>query len=117
MSRLRQNDRQQAMGMVQAGMTHKAVADHFNVSRMTISRLMVRFQQTSRTNDRPRNGGPCVTSKHQERHLRLLHLRNRMITAEDTTRSNTWSSKRPNFGSDCSQKTKSGGKANPEAMQ
>ena len=26
--------------MVQAGMTHQAVADHFNVSRITIPRLM-----------------------------------------------------------------------------
>ena len=34
------NDREQAVGMVQAGMTHQAVADHFNVSRITISRLM-----------------------------------------------------------------------------
>jgi len=31
MPRLRQNDRERAMGMVQAGMTHQAVADHFNV--------------------------------------------------------------------------------------
>jgi transposase len=106
MPRLRQNDRQQAMGMVQAGMTHQAVADHLNVSRMTISRLMVGVRQASRTNDRPRNGRPCMTSKHQDRHLRLIHLRNRMITAEDTTRSKTWSSKRPNIGSNCSQKTK-----------
>jgi orotate phosphoribosyltransferase-like protein len=57
MPRLRQNDRQQAMGMVQAGMTHQAVTDHLNVSRMTISRLMVRVRQASRTNDRSRNGG------------------------------------------------------------
>jgi hypothetical protein len=33
--RLRQNDRERAVGMVQAGMTHQAVADHFNVSRIT----------------------------------------------------------------------------------
>jgi transposase len=56
MPRLRQNDRERALGMVQAGMTHQAVADHFNVSRMTISRLMIRLRQTGRTNDRPRNG-------------------------------------------------------------
>ena len=28
MPRLRQNDRERAVGMVQAGMTHQAVADH-----------------------------------------------------------------------------------------
>ena len=48
---LRQNDRERAVGMVQAGMTHQAVADHFNVSRITISRLMIRLRQTGRMND------------------------------------------------------------------
>ena len=40
------------MGMAQTGMTHQAAADHFNVSRITISRLMISLQQTDRTNDR-----------------------------------------------------------------
>ena len=65
-------------------MTHQAVADHFNVSRITISRLMIRLRQTGRTNDRPRNGRPRVTSKRQDIYLRLIHLRNCIITAEDT---------------------------------
>ena len=86
MPRLRQNDRERAVGMVQAGMTHQAVADHFNVSRITISRLTIRLRQTDRTNDRPRNGRSRVTSQRQDRHLRLIYLRNRTITAEDTAR-------------------------------
>jgi len=57
MPRLRQNDRERAVGMVQAGMTHQAVTDHFTVSRLTISKLMVRLRQTGRTNDRSRNAG------------------------------------------------------------
>jgi hypothetical protein len=32
--------------MVQAGMTHQVVADHVNVSRIIISRLMIRLRQT-----------------------------------------------------------------------
>ena len=71
--------------MVQAGMTHQAVADQFDVSRITISRLMIRLRQTGRTNDRTRNGRPRVTAR-QDRHLRLIDPRNRMITAEDTVR-------------------------------
>ena len=67
--------------MVQAEMTHQAVEDHFNVSRITISRLTIRLRQTGRTNDRPRNDRPHVTP-----FLRLIHLRNRMVTAEDTVR-------------------------------
>jgi hypothetical protein len=54
--RLRQNDHERAVGIVQAGMTHQAATDHFDVSRITISRLKVRLRQTCRTNDRPRNG-------------------------------------------------------------
>jgi len=47
---------------------------------------MIRLRQTGRSNDRLRRGRPCVTSQHQDRHLRLIHLRNRMITSEDTAR-------------------------------
>ena len=86
MPRLRQNDRERAVGFVQAGMTHQVITDHFNVSRITISMLMIRLRQKGRTNDRPRNGRPRETSQRQDRHLRLIHLRNCMITAEDTAR-------------------------------
>ena len=81
MPRLRQYDRERAVGI-----THQVVADHFNEPIITISRLLIRLRQTGRTNDRPRNGSPCVTSQHQDSHLRLIHLRNRMITDEDTAR-------------------------------
>jgi transposase len=86
MPRHRQNDHERAVGMVQAGMTRQAVADNFNVSRITISRLMIRLLQTGRTNDRPRNRRPRVMSQRQERHLRFIHLRNRMIMDEDIVR-------------------------------
>ena len=56
------------------------------MSRITIARLNIILRQTGRTNDRPRIGGPPVTSQRQDRHLRLIHLRNRMLTAEDTAR-------------------------------
>ena len=94
MPRLRQNDRERAVGM--AGMTHQAVADHFNVSRITISRLMIHLRQTGRTNDSPRNGRLRVTAQRQDIYLRLIHLRNRMITTEDTVR------RTPGLANDCS---------------
>ena len=68
--------REWAVGMVQAIMTHHAVADHFNVSIIIIVRLMIHLRQTGSTNDRLRNDRPCVTSQRQDRHLRLIHLRN-----------------------------------------
>jgi DNA-binding transcriptional regulator LsrR (DeoR family) len=86
MTRLLQYDRERAVIMIQAGMTHQAIADHFNVSRITISRLVIRLRQTNRTNDRPRNVRARVTSQRQNIHLRLFHLQNRMITTEDTDR-------------------------------
>jgi transposase len=71
--------------MVQAGMTEQAVADNLNVSEITISRYMIRLRQTGRTNDTPRNGRPRVTSQRKDIHLRLIHLRNRMITGRTRT--------------------------------
>ena len=68
MPRLRQNDRERAVFMVQAGMTYQVVADKFNVSRITISRLMIRLRQTGKTKDRPRSDRPRVTSQRQDRH-------------------------------------------------
>jgi hypothetical protein len=76
MPRLRQNDRERAVGMVQTGMTHQAVADHFNVSTMTISRLMIRLRQTGRTNDRPRSR---VWRHNVYRNLRLIHLSSKLF--------------------------------------
>ena len=47
---------------------------------------MIRLRQAGRTNDRPHNNRPRVTSQRQDIHLRLIHIRNCMITAEDTVR-------------------------------
>jgi hypothetical protein len=55
-------------------------ADYLNVSRITMSRLIIRFRQTDRTNDRPCSGKSRVTSQREDRHLRLIHLQNRIIT-------------------------------------
>jgi transposase len=41
MPQLRQNEREQAVGMLLAGMAQTQIANHFNVSRMTIYRLMI----------------------------------------------------------------------------
>ena len=37
MPRLRQNDRERTVGMVQTGISHQTVADHFKVFRITNS--------------------------------------------------------------------------------
>jgi transposase len=86
MPRLRQNEREQAVGMLLAGMTQTQIANHFNVSRMTIYRLMVRLRDTGNTSDRPRSGRPRVTTLRQDRYIRFIHLRNRFVTAVHTAR-------------------------------
>ena len=56
MPRLRQHERDRAVGMVQAGMRQIEVANHFGCSKLTITRLMSRLRQTGSTSDRSRSG-------------------------------------------------------------
>ena len=86
MPRLRQNEREQAVGMLLAGMAQTQIANHFNVSRMTIYRLMIRLRDTGNTSDRQRSGRPRVTTLRQDRHIRFIHLRNHFVTAVHTAR-------------------------------
>ena len=85
MPRLLQNERKRAVGMFQAGMTQTEIANHFNCSRMTIYRLLVRVRATG-TSDRRRSGRPRETTSRQDRHVTLIHLHNRFVTAVDTAR-------------------------------
>ena len=71
--------------MFQAGLTQTEIANHFNCSRMTIYRLLVRVRETG-TSDRRRSGRPRETTLRQDRHVTLIHLHNRFATAVDTAR-------------------------------
>jgi hypothetical protein len=62
MPRVRQNENEQAVGMLLAGMAQTQITNHFNVPRMTIYRLMIRLRDTGNTSDRPRSGRPSVTT-------------------------------------------------------
>jgi transposase-like protein len=62
MPRLSQNEKEQAVRMLVAGMTQTQFANHFNLSRMTIYRLMIRLRDTGNTLDRPRSGRPRVAT-------------------------------------------------------
>ncbi|VDI34416.1 Hypothetical predicted protein [Mytilus galloprovincialis] len=62
MPRLRQNERERAIGMLAVGITQVQVAYHFNVSRMTIVRLKTRLRDTGTTHDRSRSGRPSETT-------------------------------------------------------
>ena len=61
------------------------VANHFGVNVSTIERLARRLREIGHLADRPRSGRPRVTSRRQNRTIRLAHLRNRHLTATETT--------------------------------
>ena len=84
MPRLRAEERERAIGMLQTGSSIREVATAFGCHRMTIVRLQRRLQQTGTTRDRPRSGRPRVTTAQEDRYLRQLHLRNRFQTSTAT---------------------------------
>ena len=74
------------MGRLEAGQSVSAVARTLGCSRQTIHNLRTRVQQTGAVADRPRPGHPLVTSRREDRQIRLRHLRNRFETAASTSR-------------------------------
>ena len=86
MPHLRQHERDRAVGMVQAGMHQIGVANHFGCSKLTITKLMSRLRQTGSTSDRSCSGRPRETTLRQDRHIRLIHLRDQFVPATVTAR-------------------------------
>ncbi|VDH89894.1 Hypothetical predicted protein, partial [Mytilus galloprovincialis] len=86
MPRLRQHERDRAVGMVQANMRHIDVANNFGVSKLTITGSMSRLRQTGSSNDRRRSGRPRETTLRQDRRIRFTHLRNRFFTSYNSAR-------------------------------
>jgi hypothetical protein len=87
MPRLTENQRLRAIGMLPAGFAQNIVARHFGVHRNTIQSLLRRFWQSGNTRDRQRSGRQRVTSRQQDNHIRLVHLRDRFQTSSLTARS------------------------------
>ena len=86
MPRISENQRNQAIGMLQAGAMVNDVAQHFGCSRQTIHNLNTRFVITSSVRDRPHPGQRRVTSQQDDRYITLTHLRNRVLPATATAR-------------------------------
>jgi transposase len=87
MPRLDENQRLRAIGILQAGLAQNVVARHFGSHRNTILSLWRRFRQYGSTRNHRRSGRPRVTSRRQDNHTRLVHLRNRFQTSNLTARS------------------------------
>ena len=86
MPRLNNDERNQAIGMLNAGMSAIVVSRHFGCTRKTIERLQRRFRVTGNVVDRSRSGRQRVTTAADDRYFVLQHLRNRRLTAAATGR-------------------------------
>ena len=84
MVRLTDVQRGRAIALLMQGQRQQQVTNHFGVNVSTIERLVRRLRETGHLADRPRSGRPRVTSRRQDRTIRLAHLRNRHLTATET---------------------------------
>ena len=83
---LSQLDRGRAIALSLQGLSQRDIAQQFGVHESTILRLVQRLRATGRLTDHPRSRRPCVMTQRQDRHTRLVHLRNRVRTATETAR-------------------------------
>ena len=80
------DERNQAIGILNAGKSATVVLRHFGCTRKTIKRLRRRFRVIGNVADRPRSGRARVTTAADDCYTVLQHLRNRRLTAEATGR-------------------------------
>ena len=76
----------QAIGMLRAGISNRYVARQLNCDHSTISRLLMRYQLSGTTKDRPRPGQPRATTPRQDIFIRQRHLRERFLTSSSAAR-------------------------------
>ena len=69
MPRLNEENRNRAIGRLEAGESQSSVARRLNVRQSTISRLWHRYTQHNSTRDCPRSGRPRVTTPAQDRYI------------------------------------------------
>ena len=84
MVRLTDVQRGRAVALLMQGQRQQQVANYFGVNVSTIERLVRRLRETGHLADRPRSGCPRVTSRRQDRTIRLAHLQNRHLIATKT---------------------------------
>ena len=82
MVRLTDVQRGRAIALLMQGQRQQQVANHFGVNVSTFERLVRRLRETGHLADRPRSGRPRVTSRRQDRTIRLAHLRNHLTATE-----------------------------------
>ena len=84
MPRLINDERNYAIGRLNAGMSATVVSRHFGCTQKTFGRLRRRFHVTGNVADRPRSGGSRVTTAADDHCIVFQHLRNKRLTAAAT---------------------------------
>ena len=74
------DQRERAIGMLNAGSSVRDVARHFGYHERTIHRLKTKFNQTGSVSDRPRSGRPRKTTGRQDRYIVTSSRRNRFMS-------------------------------------
>ena len=67
--RLKNDERNQAIGMFNAGISATVIWRHFGCTRKTIEHLRRRFRFTENVADHPRTGRPRVTTASDDRYI------------------------------------------------
>jgi len=109
MPRLSQGQRHHALGLAEGGVPITQIAQRMGCTRRTIQRLIERQQETGSVDDRPRPGRERVTTPGQDRHIRLMHLRDRFRTAAQTARETQGVNHRPVSSSTVERRLRSSG--------
>ena len=86
MPRLNNDERNQAIGILNAGMSATVVSRHFGCTRKTIEGLRRRLRVAGNLADRPRSDRSRVTTSTDDCYIVLQHLRDRRLTAAATRR-------------------------------
>ena len=86
MPKLNNDEQNQAIGMLNAGMSATVVSRHFGCTRKPIEHLWRRFCVTGNVANHPLSDRPRVTTAADDRYIVLKHFRNRRLTAAATGR-------------------------------
>ena len=81
-----EQQRNQIIGMLRAGVGYRHVARQLNCDHSTIPRPLMRYQLSDTTKDRPRPGQPRITTPRQDIFSRQRYLRGRFQTSSSTAR-------------------------------
>ena len=98
------DQRNQAIGMLSAGVSQRHVARVMNCNQSTISDRWNRYQKQGQARDRPRSECPHVTTAHQDRCTRLTHARDRFLPAAEAARHTVGTHNRPINGNTVRQR-------------